>query len=242
MKKAIAALAVITVAAVTPSPVSAQVPTTGEIVLPPNVSYKCNRAVNIDRLVITLTTLEKDAFVMNSGCTGRVGRLEVTTFTQDPLKTTNADAAAAHDLLIEGGWAICPTRAPGAHQDGWQAMGGARLTVRDFVWDCGDMADPFGSGVAQVFVVGKAGAGATTPTDVVVEHSVLMPGASQTVAVGVSLRSGVRDSILCPDRTPRGGTFRVLGGIDVVNTGNTNAALDDPRCADMQAAIAWAGG
>ena len=70
-------------------------------------------------------------------------------------------------------------------------MGGARLTIRDFVWDCGDMADPFGSGVAQVFVVGKAGAGATTPTDVVVEHSVLMPGASQTVAVGESLRSGV---------------------------------------------------
>ena len=26
---------------------------------------------------------------MNSGCTGRVGRLEVTTFTQDALKTTN---------------------------------------------------------------------------------------------------------------------------------------------------------
>ena len=49
MKKAIAALAVITVAAVTPSPGSAQVPTTGEIVLPPNVSYNCNRAVNIDR-------------------------------------------------------------------------------------------------------------------------------------------------------------------------------------------------
>ena len=62
-------------------------------------------------------------------------------------------------------------------------MGGARLTVRDFVWDCGDMADPFGSGVAQVFVVGKAGAGATTPTDVVVEHSVPIPGASQTVAM-----------------------------------------------------------
>jgi hypothetical protein len=62
------------------------------------------------------------------------------------------------------------------------------------------------------------------------------------VGVGVSLRSGVRDSILCPDRTPRGGTFRVLGGIDVVNTGNANAALDDPRCADIQAAIAWAGG
>ena len=45
---------------------------------------------------------------MNSGCTGRVGRLEVTTFTQDALKTTNANAAAAHDLVIEGGWASFP--------------------------------------------------------------------------------------------------------------------------------------
>ena len=125
MRKALAAVAVLAAAAA-PAPASAQVPTTGEIVLPPNVSYNCKGAVNIDRLVITLTTLEKDAFVMNSGCTGRVGRLEVTTFTQDALKTTNANAAAAHDLVIEGGWAACPTRAPGAIRTGgrrWAVLG-----------------------------------------------------------------------------------------------------------------------
>ena len=216
MRKALAAVAVLAAAAA-PAPASAQVPTTGDVVLPPNVAYNCNRAVNFDRLVIMLTTLEKDAFIMNSNCTGRVGRLEVTTFTQDPLKTTNANTAAAHDLVVESGWAACPTRVSGAHQDGWQAMGGARITIRDFVWDCGDMADQFGSGARGL----RRRQGRRRCDDADRHRRRALGAHAGGLADGGRGRErSLRRSRLGPLPRPNAwcGTFRVLGEIEVVTS------------------------
>jgi hypothetical protein len=214
----------------------------GDLVATANQQWRCNTSVDLDLAKVTLWTRAADAVVLGNGCTGRIGRVEVDTWTADALKTANSSTNAAHDLVIESGVAICHARLPGYHQDGWQSLGGARITVRNFVWACGDLADPFGSGVAQAVVIARAGAGVTTPTDTVVEHSVLMPGAAHSVAVGESLRSGVRNSVVCPDRTGLVPFTNLGGAADFVYEAIDEAPVSDPRCASLVEALAWAQG
>lgn len=225
------------------SPSTAVHPATGVVVLA-NTPWRCTTSVNLDLVKVMQWTRDADAVVLAVGCTGRIGRVEVLTNTQDAIKTQNASSNAAHDLVIESGWAQCPARSPGAHQDGWQNMGGARITIRNFVWNCGDMNDAYGSGVAQGVVIGRAGSNVTTPTDIVVEHSVIMSGAAHTFALfEPSLRSGARNSVLCPDRTPGDGVFEADAvALEIVNSGNEVAELADPRCSTFSAALAWAQG
>jgi hypothetical protein len=96
--------------------------------------------------------------------------------------------------------------------------------------------------VAQAVVIARAGAGVTTPTDTVVEHSVLMPGAAHSVAVGESLRSGVRNSVVCPDRTGLVPFTNLGGAADFVYEAIDEAPVSDPRCASLVEALAWAQG
>ncbi len=221
-----------------PSP-SVLVYSAGNVTVLVNKTWQCNAAINLDLVKVTIWTIEADAIVFNTGCTGRIGRIEVDTFTGDAMKVTNSSVNAAHDLVIESGYTSCFNHLPNAHQDGFQAMGGARITIRNFVWMCGSMADATGAGVANAVLIGKAGAGATTPTDIVVEHSVLMPGAAHTLSVGTSLRSGARNSVLCPDRTGSS-PLTNTGATEHVYTGITEALIADPRCASFASALAWA--
>ncbi len=81
----------------------------------------------------------------------------------------------------------------------------------------------------------------TTPTDIVVEHSVLMPGAAHTFTVGASLRSGIRNSVLCPDRTGSN-PFTNSGATDPVYVSILEPPLSDTRCSSFASALAWAQG
>jgi hypothetical protein len=219
----------------------ARVYPTGNLAVLVNKSWNCNASINLDLVKVTMWTLDVDSVIFNTGCTGRIGRVEVDTWTGDGIKVTNANANAAHDLVVESGYTACFNRLVGAHQDGVQVMGGARITFRNFVWMCGNMADASGSGVANAVFVSRAGANVTTPTDIVVEHSVLMPGAAHTVTVGTSLRSGVKSSVLCPDRT---GTspFTNSGATDPVYLDILEPPISDPRCSSFPSALAWAQG
>lgn len=224
-----------------PSP-GAKVYPTGNLVALANQLWRCNTSVNVDLVKVTLWTREADAVTLATGCTGRIGRVEVETWTFDALKTVNSSTNAAHDLVVESGYAICHDRTPGLHQDGWQSMGGARITVRNFVWACGDMNDPYGSSVAQSVVIGRAGANVTTPTDTVVEHSVLMPGAAHSFALGESLRSGIRGSVVCPDRTGSSPFTDLGGAVDPIYEAIEEPPASDPLCSSFATAIAWAQG
>ena len=227
----------------TPAPsYPAEIYPTGNLIVAVNLQWRCSGAVSLDLVKVTMTTRLLGAVAMANGCTGRVGRVEVDTWTYDALDTLNASANAAHDFVIESGYAICHDLAPSNHQDGYQAMGGARIIIRNFVIACGDMADEFGTGVADSVLIARGGAGATTPTDIVLEHSVLMPGAAHTFAVGESLRSGIRQSVLCPDRTGTSPFVDFGGAVDPVYEANEEPDLSDPRCSSFAAALAWAGG
>jgi hypothetical protein len=99
--------------------------------------------------------------------------------------------------------------------------------------------DPYGAGVAQSVVIGRAGANVTTPTDTVVEHSVLMPWAAHTFALGESLRSGIRNSVVCPDRTGMTPFTNLGGAVEPIYEAIDEVPAPDPRCSSLAAAIAW---
>ncbi len=131
----------------------ARVYATGNLAVLVNKSWNCNANVNLDLVKVTMWTIDVDSVVFNTGCTGRIGRVEVDTWTGDGVKVTNASTNAAHDLVVESGYTSCFNRLLGAHQDGVQVMGGARITFRNFVWMCGNMADVSGSGVANAVFI-----------------------------------------------------------------------------------------
>ena len=131
----------------------------------------------------------------------------------------NAPAPVAHDLLIGGGYIRCFDHVPGAHQDGIQALGGERITFRDIEINCNSTVN------AQFFVAGSNNA---IPADIVCDRCFLGSGAASTFAIGASVRSGVRNSLVCQGR------FRssniTAAATDPVDVGNTILPATDPRC------------
>ena len=126
--------------------------------------WSCRGAVNIDLVRVTLRTTVADAIQLDQDCSGRVGRVEVETWTADGIKVQNR-GVVAHDLVIESGYIKCHAVAGNAHQDGIQAMGGSRITFRELRVDCLRNANLY---------LSRGGSGATTPTDIVCER--LRPG------------------------------------------------------------------
>ena len=168
-----------------------------------------------------MRTAISDAIVLEENCTGRIGRVEVDTWTADGIKVQNG-GAVAHDFVIESGYVRCHEVAEGAHQDGIQVMGGSRLTFRRLRVDC--------LGNANLFV-SKGGLGASTPTDVVCEGCILGPNSGQTLFYAESVRSGVRGTTVCTGR------FRAVrvepDARAVVDDRNTVLSHDDPACGDV---------
>jgi hypothetical protein len=182
-----------------------------------NQTWTCNGPVNLNLVKVTMTTANSDAIRLASGCTGRIGRIEVETWTQDGVKVQNNSSNAAHDLVVEGGYVKCHDLSAGAHQDAVQAMGGARLTFRNITFDCLGNSN---------FFVNRAGSGSTRPTDVVCENCTLGPRSSTTIRVNEATRSGARNSYFCPGRNMT--TF--WGDPSYVNVNNTILSRTDPRC------------
>ncbi len=184
-------------------------------------SWTCTGKVDLDLVKITVRagSPAADAVYLRKDCSGLIRRIEIETWVADGIKI-NAPAPAAHDLLIGGGYIRCFDHVAGAHQDGVQVLGGERITLRNVEINCTSNPN------AQFFVTGTAGG---MPTDVLCDKCFLGKGAGSTISIGDSIRSGVRNSLVCRGR------FRPLtiaaGAVEPVLTGNTILAEDDRRCA-----------
>jgi hypothetical protein len=180
-------------------------------------TWTCTGPVDLDLVKVTMRSVDGDAVHLREECSGRIGRLEIDTWTLDGVKV-NAPAPAAHDLVVEGGYIRCHAQTRG-HQDGVQALGGERITFRDLEINCNSGPN------AQFFVAGSLGG---VPTDVVCDHCLLGTGAASTLRVHLSVRSGARDSLICPGRF----FDRVIGpeAVDPVDSGNRILAASDSRC------------
>jgi Ca2+-binding RTX toxin-like protein len=193
----------------------APAPTDRSIVLVDR-QWRCTSAVDLDLVKVTMHS-GGDAISIASGCSGRIGRVEVDTWAADGIKVQNAAPAAA-DLVVEGGYVECHALSPGSHQDGVQAMGGSRLTFRNLTVDCLGNSN---------FYVNRAGSGASTPTDVVCDGCVLGPRSASTLFIGSSVRSGARNSFVCEGRyfdvRIERATAPVSSGLEVIPAG-------DARC------------
>ena len=193
-------------------------PPSGETVVLDDQPWVCSGRVNLDLVKVTLRSGNRDAVYLRTNCSGRIGRLEIETWVGDGVKV-NAPEPAARDLTIYGGYIRCYDHAPGAHQDGIQAMGGERITFRELEIQCN--SNPNG----QLFISGANGG---VPTDVVCERCILGGGAGSTLFLGDSVRSGARRSLICAGRFS---AVRIEGRAESpVNTGNSLIEATDRRC------------
>jgi hypothetical protein len=212
---------------------------TGNLVVFVNRPWGCNAAVDVDLVKVTFDDGSNTDAIRLDGCRGRIGRVEVDTNGADGIKVRNG-STVAQDLVVEGGYIRCTDHPAGAHQDGIQVMGGYRITFRALVVWCSNPNGQIGDGVNSQIMIALAGAGTATPTDVVVERSALGPGTANGFFVQTSIRSGIRDSVVCPDLTTTGGSiFFGPEAVDGVDTGNEELPASDPRCTSFEAALAW---
>jgi hypothetical protein len=184
-------------------------------------SFSCTGKVDLDLVRVTMRKVVDDAVSLGENCTGRIGRIEVETWTADGIKVQNF-GKVAHDLVIESGFVKCHDVFGEYHQDGIQVMGGRAITFRGLRVDC--------LGNSNLFL-SEGGQRASTPTDVVCEGCVLGPNSGQTLFYAPSLRSGVRDTTICTGR------FRAVrvepGAQEIVDAGNEVLPHDDPSCQDV---------
>ena len=177
--------------------------------------------VNLVKVTVSANAADQDAIVLAENCTGRIGRIEIDTWSGDGIKVQNS-APVAHDLVIESGYVQCHSKSGSYHQDGIQAMGGERITFRNLSVDCG------GEGVNAALFIAKGGSEDSIPTDVVFENGVLGPDAAHTILLASAKRSGVRNTVICPGRID---TYRVLSSAAApVDRRNVEPATSDPRC------------
>src|SRR5262245_53917313 len=80
-------------------------PVTGKIVVKEQ-PWVCRGPVEADLVKVTMRTNVQDAIRLDSDCTGRIGRIEVDTWTADGVKVQN-HGTVAHDLVIESGYVKC---------------------------------------------------------------------------------------------------------------------------------------
>ena len=161
-------------------------------------TWTCTGRVDLALVKVTMR-VPGDGIHLRENCTGRIGRIEVDTWTNDGLKV-NAPA-------------------PAAHQDGIQAMGGERVTFRNLEINCN--SNPNG----QIFVNAANGG---NPTDIVCESFFLGSGAGSSLFINHSVRSGARNTLICPGRFS---PIRIeSGAVSPVNENNTVLPATDSRC------------
>jgi hypothetical protein len=182
--------------------------------------WVCRGRVDVDLVKVEIRTIQRDAIYLREGCSGRIGRIEVDTWTGDGIKV-NATEPVVHDLVVEGGYVRCHAQGPGGHQDGIQVMGGERITFSGLEINCSSEPN------AQFYVSALAPG---MPTDVVCDGCLLGAGAAQTFFVDESVRSGARNTLICPGRFR---AVRIDGSLaqELVFEGNQVLPADDERCA-----------
>jgi hypothetical protein len=182
-------------------------------------SFNCRGPVDLDLVRVTMRTAVDDAIHLRPGCTGRIGRVEIDTWTADGIKVNPEYAPVPQDIVIGSGYINCHERYGSVHQDGIQVMGGERIVFQGLVVRCTT------AGNAQFFVSAAVGG---MPKDIVCRGCLLGPGGSTTLRIEESYRSGARDTLLCKARY----FWSVFegGAIDAVNVNNTDLTTTDPRC------------
>ena len=144
----------------------------------------------MDLVKVEIRTIQRDAVYLREDCTGRIGRIEIDTWQGDGVKV-NVPEPAAHDLVVGGGYIRCHAHGPGGHQDGIQVMSGERITFENLEIRCS--SDPNAQFYVSALEPGM-------PTDVVCDGCLLGSGAAQTLFIDESVRSGARDTLVCPGR------------------------------------------
>jgi hypothetical protein len=159
-------------------------------------TWTCTQPVDLDLLAVSIPAgPRQDAVHLRPGCTGRIGRLEVTQRSGDGVKV----AEGAHDLTVGGGSIRCIAKAPRVHQDGIQVLGGSNITFQGLLIDCGRRDTRL---INSNLFIKQSGRSVEPPTDVVCDACSFGAWAAHTVSVQTSVRSGVVDSTLCVARFP----------------------------------------
>jgi hypothetical protein len=201
-----------------PPPPPPAPPPPGDSVVLVDQAFVCTGPVNLSLVKVTMRTTEQDAVRLLNGCTGRIGRVEVDTWTYDGIKI----GRGSHDIIVEGGYVNCPGLSTGAHQDGIQAMSGTNISLRNLRVDCGH---PSG-GNANLFISNCCGD--PLPTNVVCDRCTLAAGNAHTLFIASSVRSGARNSVLCVGRFD---TIRIESNAQqVVNENNVVVPASYPGC------------
>jgi hypothetical protein len=198
-------------------------------------TWVCTKPVDLDSVTVTMTAAASggasatDAIHLESGCTGRIGRIEVTTSIADGVKV----AQGAHDLTIGGGRVRCLAKTPAVHQDGIQVMGGSNITLTGVIIDCGRLQDDL---INSNLFMNQGTNSTEPPTDVVCDSCVFGGSAAHTVSIQNSVRSGVVDSTICPARFPKQTLAIGAAAVDPVNLGNRVGPCTGPLLTIVAAA------
>lgn len=190
-----------------------------------NEPFEVVGPVDLDLVRVEMHDLD-DSLVLGTNATGRIRRIEIDTWANDGIKVSNASVNACHDFAIDGGYVRHHDYPAGAHQDGIQVMGGARITVRNVLFEGAN---------TQLIFVNKAGGMVTTPTDVVFDGCKLgcanpLGGPASPANINNSVRSGLRNCQVF--RSPRFGRGIVIGvnAVDPVNVGNVEHPVGASGC------------
>jgi hypothetical protein len=175
-----------------------------------------------------------DGVKLSKGCTGTIGRIDVTQRSADGIKVSTG----AHDITVSGGSVICESKAEDVHQDGMQVMGGSNITFQKLHVDCGR---PGESLINSNMFINMAGDATTPPSHVICKNCTFGGDAGHTVSIQHSTSSGVTGSTLCPAKY---GNLTLAVGADAISpvtSGNTygncpghEATSGDPVAPTMQ--------
>lgn len=167
-----------------------------------NEEWVCDSPVDLASVKVRMTPAYPggrhggDAVHLESGCTGRIGKLTVTTSIADGVKI----AQGAYDLTIGGGSIRCLAKIPHVHQDGVQAMGGTNITLRHLRIDCGRADQRL---INSDLFIKRSGRSLYPPNRVLCVGCFLGGEAAHTVDIQASVHSGVVDSTVCAAKYPR---------------------------------------
>ena len=185
-----------------------------------NEEWVCDSPVDLASVTVRMTPAYAggrhfgDAVHLENGCTGRIGKLTITTSIADGVKV----GEGAHDLAIGGGSIRCLAKLPVVHQDGVQVMGGARITFSRLHIDCGRAGQRL---INSNLFIKRSGTSLAPPTDVVCVHCVLGGEAAHTVDIQSSVRSGLVSSRICVAKYPHLSLTIGAGAVDPVDRRNT---------------------
>lgn len=173
-----------------------------------NRPWTCRRHVNIDLVKVTMRTNHSHAIYLRPGCSGRIGRIQVDTWTQDGVTVNRGNGRLpAHNLVVAGGYIHCHDNV-GGHQDGIQVMDGRRLTFRNLKIRCGNRSE---RGTNSQFYI--SGNRPYVPRNVVCVNCLLGTGAASPLFIDLSIDSGARRSRVC--RGDFGYAVRIERGVAV---------------------------